>query len=156
MPKLELLALVASAGALGHQPREGARSVQVMSGGARRSSWVQQVTQLPRQPRIFWGAVPHRDPTCTIRRTVQSCDFKVSHTRKEKTYNIDHGKNPPKRCQEPSYHLRSASVEVDVHPQNMVERTFAILVLIFGLVLFSPLPELSCVFSSLNLMDVQC
>jgi len=27
--------------------------------------------------------------------------------------------------------------KVDVHPQNMVERTFAILVLIFGLVLFS-------------------
>ena len=27
--------------------------------------------------------------------------------------------------------------KVDVHPQNLVERTFAILVLIFGLVLFS-------------------
>lgn len=31
--------------------------------------------------------------------------------------------------------------QVDVHPQNMVERTFAILVLIFGLVLFSPLGD---------------
>lgn len=31
-----------------------------------------------------------------------------------------------------------ACFKVDVHPQNLVERTFAILVLIFGLVLFSP------------------
>ena len=41
--------------------------------------------------------------------------------------------------------------KVDVHPQNLVERTFAILVLIFGLVLFSSKAQCEAFFQSISL-----